>query len=124
MTRLSQAVETPSLPHLPPAHPPVPEGVACGSDALTLLENTETRSQFIDELMELELFLSQRLVEREEEADIVAISQFQLAPPVLQGQTSAHVGSLLATTRALLGQLCTRSMQHLFMILASPRSLL
>uniref|UniRef100_A0A8C3PRK9 CDK5 regulatory subunit associated protein 3 n=1 Tax=Calidris pygmaea TaxID=425635 RepID=A0A8C3PRK9_9CHAR len=99
----------------------VPEGVACGSDALTLLENTETRSQFIDELMELELFLSQRLVEMEEEADVVAVSQFQLAPAVLQGQTSAHVGSLLATTRALLGQLCTRSMQHLFMILASPR---
>ncbi|NXJ72890.1 CK5P3 protein, partial [Rostratula benghalensis] len=98
----------------------VPEGVACGSDALTLLENTETRSQFIDELMELELFLSQRLVEMEEEADVVAVSQFQLAPAVLQGQTSAHVGSLLATTRALLGQLCTRSMQHLFMILASP----
>uniref|UniRef100_A0A8C3KEE7 CDK5 regulatory subunit associated protein 3 n=1 Tax=Calidris pygmaea TaxID=425635 RepID=A0A8C3KEE7_9CHAR len=99
----------------------LPEGVACGSDALTLLENTETRSQFIDELMELELFLSQRLVEMEEEADVVAVSQFQLAPAVLQGQTSAHVGSLLATTRALLGQLCTRSMQHLFMILASPR---
>ncbi|KAM9215064.1 CDK5 regulatory subunit-associated protein 3 [Leptosomus discolor] len=98
----------------------VPEGVACGSDALTLLENTETRSQFIDELMELELFLSQRLAEMEEEADVVAVSQFQLAPAVLQGQTSAHVGSLLATTRALLGQLCTRSMQHLFMILASP----
>ncbi|XP_068274864.1 CDK5 regulatory subunit-associated protein 3 isoform X2 [Nyctibius grandis] len=99
----------------------VPEGVACGADALTLLENTETRSQFIDELMELELFLSQRLVEMEEEADIVAVSQFQLAPAVLQGQTSARVGSLLATTRALLGQLCARSMQHLFMILASPR---
>ncbi|XP_040473666.1 CDK5 regulatory subunit-associated protein 3 [Falco naumanni] len=99
----------------------VPEGVACGSDALTLLENTETRSQFIDELMELELFLSQRLVEMEEEADIVSMSQFQLAPAVLQGQSSAHVGSLLATTRALLGQLCTRSMQHLFIILASPR---
>ncbi|NXX22737.1 CK5P3 protein, partial [Podargus strigoides] len=99
----------------------VPEGVACGSDALTLLENTETRSQFIDELMELELFLSQRLVEMEEEADVVAVSQFQLAPAVLQGQTSTHVGSLLAATRALLGQLCTRSMQHLFIILASPR---
>ncbi|XP_061222421.1 CDK5 regulatory subunit-associated protein 3 [Neopsephotus bourkii] len=99
----------------------VPEGVACGSDALTLLEHTDTRSQFIDELMELELFLSQRLEEMEEEADIVAMTQFQLAPAVLQGQTSAHVSSLLATTRALLGQLCTRSMQHLFMILASPR---
>ncbi|NWR81035.1 CK5P3 protein, partial [Centropus unirufus] len=99
----------------------VPEGVACGSDALTLLENTETRNQFIDELMELELFLSQRLEEMEEEADIVAVSQFQLAPAVLQGQSSARLGSLLASTRALLGQLCTRSMQHLFMILASPR---
>ncbi|NXG58770.1 CK5P3 protein, partial [Hemiprocne comata] len=99
----------------------VPEGVACGSDALTLLENTETRNQFIDELMELELFLSQRLVGMEEEADVVAVSQFQLAPPVLQGQTSARVGSLLGSTRALLGQLCTRSMQHLFIILASPR---
>ncbi|NXN95368.1 CK5P3 protein, partial [Rhinopomastus cyanomelas] len=99
----------------------VPEDVACGSDALTLLENTETRNQFIDELMELELFLSQRLVEMQEEADIVAMSQFQLAPAVLQGQTSSHVASLLATTRALLEQLSTRRMQHLFMILASPR---
>ncbi|NXR11628.1 CK5P3 protein, partial [Semnornis frantzii] len=99
----------------------VPEGVACGTDALTLLEHTQTRSQFIDELMELELFLAQRLVEMQEEADIVAVSQFQLAPAVLQGQTSAHVSALLAATRALLSQLCTRSMQHLFMILASPR---
>ncbi|NXP82664.1 CK5P3 protein, partial [Ramphastos sulfuratus] len=98
----------------------VPEGVACGTDALTLLEHAQTRSQFIDELMELELFLSQRLVEMQEEADIVAVSQFQLAPAVLQGQTSAHVSAHLAATRALLGQLCTRSMQHLFMILASP----
>ncbi|XP_068775482.1 CDK5 regulatory subunit-associated protein 3 isoform X4 [Struthio camelus] len=99
----------------------VPEGVARGADALTLLENPETRSQFIDELMELELFLSQRLVEMGEEADVLAVSQFQLAPAMLQGQTSARVGSLLATTQALIGQLSTRRMQHLFMILASPR---
>ncbi|XP_017595997.1 PREDICTED: CDK5 regulatory subunit-associated protein 3 [Corvus brachyrhynchos] len=44
-----------------------PEGVARGSDALTLLENPETRNQFIDELMELELFLAQRLLELEDE---------------------------------------------------------
>uniref|UniRef100_A0A8B9PLM1 CDK5 regulatory subunit associated protein 3 n=1 Tax=Apteryx owenii TaxID=8824 RepID=A0A8B9PLM1_APTOW len=99
----------------------VPEGVACGSDALTLLENAETRSQFVNELMELELFLSQRLVEMGEEADVLAVSQFQLAPAMLQGQTSARVGSLLAATQALIGQLSTRRMQHLFMILASPR---
>lgn len=40
-------------PTHPQLIPPVPEGVACGSEALTLLENTETRSQFIDELMEV-----------------------------------------------------------------------
>ncbi|XP_042667106.1 CDK5 regulatory subunit-associated protein 3 isoform X3 [Centrocercus urophasianus] len=97
------------------------EAVARGSDALTLLENAATRNQFIDELMELELFLAQRLVEMEEEADVLAASQFQLAPAVLQGQTSTRVGTLLASTRALLDQLSTRRMQHLFIILASPR---
>uniref|UniRef100_A0A493SUC2 CDK5 regulatory subunit associated protein 3 n=1 Tax=Anas platyrhynchos platyrhynchos TaxID=8840 RepID=A0A493SUC2_ANAPP len=99
----------------------VPEGVACGSEALTVLELAETRNQFLDELMELELFLAQRLAEMEEEADVLAASQFQLAPPALQGQSSPRVASLLAGTRALLGQLGTRRMQHLFTILASPR---
>uniref|UniRef100_A0A8B9R5N0 CDK5 regulatory subunit associated protein 3 n=1 Tax=Anas platyrhynchos TaxID=8839 RepID=A0A8B9R5N0_ANAPL len=103
------------------APPPVPEGVACGSEALTVLELAETRNQFLDELMELELFLAQRLAEMEEEADVLAASQFQLAPPALQGQSSPRVASLLASTRALLGQLGTRRMQHLFIILASPR---
>ncbi|KAI1230372.1 hypothetical protein IHE44_0010353 [Lamprotornis superbus] len=98
-----------------------PEGVARGSDALTLLENAETRNQFIDELMELELFLAQRLLEMEDEADVVAMSQLQLAPAVLQGQSSERVRALLATTRDLLAQLCSRSVQHLCMILASPR---
>ncbi|KAM7029773.1 CDK5 regulatory subunit-associated protein 3 [Acridotheres tristis] len=98
-----------------------PEDVARGSDALTLLENAETRNQFIDELMELELFLAQRLLEMEDEADVVAMSQLQLAPAVLQGQSSERVRALLATTRDLLAQLCSRSVQHLCMILASPR---
>ncbi|NXH54948.1 CK5P3 protein, partial [Rhabdornis inornatus] len=108
-----------SQPTLP--SPPAPEGVARGSDALTLLENAETRNQFIDELMELELFLAQRLLEMEDEADVVAMSQLQLAPAVLQGQSSERVRALLATTRELLAQLCSRSVQHLCMILASPR---
>ncbi|NWV02299.1 CK5P3 protein, partial [Ptilonorhynchus violaceus] len=98
-----------------------PEGVARGSDALTLLENPETRNQFIDELMELELFLAQRLLEMEDEAAVVAMSQLQLAPPVLQGQSSSRVRAQLATARELLARLCSRSVQHLCMILASPR---
>uniref|UniRef100_A0A8C3QLS0 CDK5 regulatory subunit associated protein 3 n=1 Tax=Cyanoderma ruficeps TaxID=181631 RepID=A0A8C3QLS0_9PASS len=95
--------------------------VARGSDALTLLENAETRNQFIDELMELELFLAQRLLELEDEADVVAMSQLQMAPALLQGQSGHRVRAQLATTRELLAQLCSRSVQHLCMILASPR---
>ncbi|XP_029430061.1 CDK5 regulatory subunit-associated protein 3 isoform X2 [Rhinatrema bivittatum] len=96
-------------------------GVACGKDALTLLENPETRNQFIDELLELELFLSQRAVEMSEEADIVSVSQFQLAPSILQGQTKEKVVAMAALVQDLIGQLTCMRMQHLFMILASPR---
>ncbi|XP_015454868.1 CDK5 regulatory subunit-associated protein 3 isoform X2 [Pteropus alecto] len=98
-----------------------PEGVARGSDALTLLEYPETRNQFIDELMELEIFLSQRAVEMSEEADILSVSQFQLAPAILQGQTKAKMVSMASALQVLIGRLTSLRMQHLFMILASPR---
>nr|XP_033775044.1 CDK5 regulatory subunit-associated protein 3 isoform X2 [Geotrypetes seraphini] len=67
----------------------VPDGVACGKDALTLLENPEIRNQFIDELLE--------------------------------GQTKEKVVAMAATVQDLIGQLTCMRMQHLFMILASPR---
>ncbi|KAI1887141.1 hypothetical protein AGOR_G00203080 [Albula goreensis] len=98
-----------------------PEGVARGEDALSLLENPQTRAQFIDELMELELFLCQRLSEMSEEADVVAMSQFQLAPSVIQAQTRERVEGMLGTLRSLLDRLTNVRMQHLFMIQASPR---
>ncbi|XP_046887882.1 CDK5 regulatory subunit-associated protein 3 isoform X1 [Hypomesus transpacificus] len=98
-----------------------PEGVARGGDALSILETSQTRSQFIDELMELEVFLTQRLSEMGEEADVVAMSQFQMAPSVIQEQTRTHVQEMLAEVRHLLARLTTLQMQHLFMIQASPR---
>ncbi|XP_066554930.1 CDK5 regulatory subunit-associated protein 3 [Amia ocellicauda] len=98
-----------------------PAGVARGEDALSLLENPQTRGQFIDELMELELFLAQRQVEQGEEEDVLAMSQFQQAPPIIQSQTRDKVGSMLAQVRSLLKRLTNLRMQHLFMIQASPR---
>ncbi|XP_004395153.1 PREDICTED: CDK5 regulatory subunit-associated protein 3 isoform X1 [Odobenus rosmarus divergens] len=98
-----------------------PEGVARGPDALTLLEYPETRNQFIDELMELEIFLSQRAVEMSEEADILSMSQFQLAPAILQGQTKEKMLTMVSALQDLIGRLTSLRMQHLFMILASPR---
>uniref|UniRef100_A0A673BPU5 CDK5 regulatory subunit associated protein 3 n=1 Tax=Sphaeramia orbicularis TaxID=375764 RepID=A0A673BPU5_9TELE len=98
-----------------------PEGVARGEDALSILENSQSRSQFIDELMELEVFLTQRLNEMSEEADIVAMSQFQLAPSVIQGQSREHIQKMLSEVHGLLDRLTSLRMQHLFMIQASPR---
>nr|XP_028559013.1 CDK5 regulatory subunit-associated protein 3 isoform X1 [Podarcis muralis] len=98
-----------------------PEGIARGPDALTILETPETRNQFIDELMELEIFLSQRIAETSEEADILAVSQFQLAPAILQDQTKEKLEAMVAVIHNLLGRLTSLRMQHLFMILASPR---
>uniref|UniRef100_A0A3Q4IFI6 CDK5 regulatory subunit associated protein 3 n=1 Tax=Neolamprologus brichardi TaxID=32507 RepID=A0A3Q4IFI6_NEOBR len=98
-----------------------PEGVARGEDALTVLENPQSRSRFIDQLMELEVFLTQRLTEMREEGDVVAMSQFQQAPSVIQGQTCEHIQAMLSEVQDLLGRLTSLRMQHLFMIHASPR---
>lgn len=98
-----------------------PEGVARGEDALTILENSTSRSQFIDELMELEAFLTQRVTEMGEEADVVAMSQFQLAPSIIQGQSRQHTREMLSEVQDLQGRLTSLRMQHLFMIQASPR---
>nr|DBA22368.1 TPA: hypothetical protein GDO54_013400 [Pyxicephalus adspersus] len=99
----------------------VPPGVARGTDALTILENTETRNQFVDELMELELFLSQWLQDLDSDADIVTVTQFHNAPVILQGQTREKVVTMLADVRDLIARLTDVKMRHVFLILASPR---
>lgn len=57
-----------------------------------------------------------------EEADILSVSQFQLAPAILQGQTKAKMETMASLLQDLIGRLTSLRMQHLFMILASPRS--
>ncbi|XP_077405893.1 CDK5 regulatory subunit-associated protein 3 isoform X2 [Vanacampus margaritifer] len=98
-----------------------PDGVAKGNDALSVLENAQSRGQFVDELMELEAFLRQRLTEMGQESDVVAMSQFQSAPRVIQIQSTQHIRGMLSEVQDLLGRLTSLQMQHLFMILASPR---
>ncbi|KAM9425289.1 CDK5 regulatory subunit-associated protein 3 [Pholidichthys leucotaenia] len=98
-----------------------PEGVARGDDALTVLENAQSRSLFIDELMELEVFLTQRVSEMGEEGDVVAMSQFQLAPSIIQSQTRQHVQEMLSKVQDIISRLTSIRMQHLFMIQDSPR---
>lgn len=56
-----------------------------------------------------------------EEADVVAMSQFQLAPSIIQAQSREHTREILSEVQDLLGRLTSLRMQHLFMIQASPR---
>lgn len=71
--------------------------------------------------VQLEAFLTQRVNEMGEEGDVVAMSQFQLAPSVIQGQSREHIREMLSEVQDLLGRLTSLRMQHLFMIQASPR---
>uniref|UniRef100_A0A8C5Q9G6 CDK5 regulatory subunit associated protein 3 n=1 Tax=Leptobrachium leishanense TaxID=445787 RepID=A0A8C5Q9G6_9ANUR len=99
----------------------VPVGVARGADALTVLENPETRNLFVDELMELEVFLSQWLLGLDADTDIVTVTQFQSAPSILHAQTRQKVEAMLSVVQDLIGRLTDVRVRHLFLILASPR---
>lgn len=70
---------------------------------------------------QLEVFLTQRISEMGEDGDVVAMSQFQLAPSVIQGQSREHIREMLSRVQDLVGRLTSLRMQHLFMIQASPR---
>ena len=71
--------------------------------------------------VQLEAFLRQRLSEMEEEGDVVAMSQFQLAPTIIQDQSHERIQEMLSEVQDLLGRLTSLQMQQLFMIHASPR---
>ncbi|GCB84176.1 hypothetical protein scyTo_0024702 [Scyliorhinus torazame] len=69
----------------------------------------------------LQDFLSQRLTEMKEEADILSINQFQTAPAIVQSQDEAKVVTMMSVVRDLVQRLTNVKMRHLFMIHASPR---
>lgn len=59
--------------------------------------------------------------ESEKEGDVVAMSQFQLAPSIIQDQSREKIQEMLSEVQNLLGRLTSHQMQQLFMIQASPR---
>ncbi|EDO42422.1 predicted protein [Nematostella vectensis] len=95
--------------------------VAQGSDAHTLLEDTQTRNMFIDELMELQGFLSQRLSELRKDSDVVSDTQFQSAPRLIQMQTKKTVEKMLCRVEDVLEQLTNMRVQNLCLLKSSPR---
>eukprot|EP00052_Salpingoeca_macrocollata_P026545 m.246956 g.246956 ORF g.246956 m.246956 type:complete len:572 (-) comp22590_c0_seq3:129-1844(-) len=87
----------------------------------TLLAYTETRNRVIDELLELEGFLAQRLDELRGAVDITAINQFQGASAVVQSQSSKTVQGMLDVVSAANKSLSSPRVQQLLTISSSPK---
>ncbi|OWF41135.1 CDK5 regulatory subunit-associated protein 3-like [Mizuhopecten yessoensis] len=98
------------------------EGVAKGVDALTILDNPVTRTKFMDDLMELEAFLTQRICEMDgnRDLDIISTSQFQNAPSSVQVDKNKVV-TMASKVKDILSQLTSVKMHHLLLIRNSPR---
>ncbi|UYV67249.1 cdk5rap3 [Cordylochernes scorpioides] len=93
--------------------------IACGEDALTILENGKLRCMLMNELSELESFLEQRLVELKLPTDVLSLNLFQNAPHLNQNVTD--VESMLKAVREVTSSLSTVKLQHLFSICTSPK---
>jgi len=96
-------------------------GVAKGSEALSVLHNSKTRNQFIDELMELECFLMQRSSELDSEGSVLSMNQFSGAPQSVQYHNKKSVSTMLDLVRSLIADFTSTKMQHLYLISDSPR---
>ncbi|KAG8190596.1 hypothetical protein JTE90_017861 [Oedothorax gibbosus] len=96
--------------------------VARGTDALSVLENEATRNSFYNDLLELETFLEQRVLETESsENDVLSSTFFHEAPPVLQMQSIESLREMLSSVKTISSQLMTTKLKHLYLIKSSPR---
>ena len=101
---------------------PISEGgkVAKGDDAQSVLLCTQYRNRFINELIELESFLAERLFEMESE-HILSSHLFQSAPSVLQLTTQDGVREMLAQVVAIREAFEVSSLKVLYYMKDSPK---
>lgn len=98
-------------------------GVARDSEALSLLDNPQTRAIITSELVELEAFLCQRVLEMTDrrEEGMVATSQLQAAPQSVQLLTAEAAQQMQARVQVVRASLRAVKLQHLFLVKSSPR---
>ncbi|XP_075233414.1 CDK5 regulatory subunit-associated protein 3 [Lycorma delicatula] len=88
-------------------------GVAKGKYAYTLLDNPETRIDFVNQLLEIESFLKLRLLEMQGEAEMIALNQLQ--------ETTEGVAAMLDTVSIVKQLITDPGTTHLHNIKHSPR---
>ncbi|CAG5131829.1 unnamed protein product [Candidula unifasciata] len=92
--------------------------VASGKDALSLIDNPETRKLFVDDLMELQAFLRQRSNELAHESG--ESSHMSAAPSEIHLDLKT-VTAMLTKVKDILDQMTSVRMEHLMLIRDSPR---
>ncbi|KAL9967232.1 hypothetical protein ACROYT_G025412 [Oculina patagonica] len=97
--------------------------VISGPDAETLMDTTQTRNLLIDELLELQGFLRQRLVEMKSDSDVLSANQFQSAPQLIQMQSVESVQSMESAVTDILSTITSMKIHNLFLLKTSPRYL-
>jgi len=91
---------------------------ATGKDALSVIDNPETRNLFVDDLLELKAFLTQRTTEMSQHSTDSA--HFASAPSNLHLDTD-QVAVMITKVKDILDKLTSVQMQHLLLIRDSPR---
>lgn len=95
--------------------------VAQGVEALSMLENFDTRTTFINELIELRAFLRQRLDELSSGGDTTTVMHQQLDSSVLQLTSGDEVTSMLTQVDDIHDRLMSTRTVYLCRILDSPK---
>ncbi|XP_036148509.1 CDK5RAP3-like protein isoform X2 [Monomorium pharaonis] len=98
-------------------------GMATGSEAYTILDNPTTRSEFINQLFELEAFMKLRLYEfkGDDKNNLLSFSQMQDASSILQLSTIETTQSMLDNVQVILSDILHSDVQHLHNIKHYPR---
>ncbi|EZA50664.1 CDK5RAP3-like protein [Ooceraea biroi] len=90
-------------------------GTATGPEAYTVLDNPATRSEFINQLFELEAFMKLRLYEfkGDDKNNLLSFSQMQDAAPILQLSTTESTQNMLDNVQVVLSEMLHSNVQHL-----------
>ncbi|KAG7203765.1 hypothetical protein KM043_013788 [Ampulex compressa] len=98
-------------------------GTATGNEAYTVLDNPTTRTDFINQLFELEAFLKLRLYEfkNDDSKNLLSLSQMQDASPILQLSTQESIQIMLDNVQVVLSEILDSKVQHLHNIKHSAR---
>eukprot|EP01102_Stenamoeba_stenopodia_P016328 TRINITY_DN5697_c0_g1_i1.p1 TRINITY_DN5697_c0_g1~~TRINITY_DN5697_c0_g1_i1.p1 ORF type:complete len:480 (-),score=137.41 TRINITY_DN5697_c0_g1_i1:45-1484(-) len=90
-------------------------------DKESILSNNETRNTFVTDLMELHCFYKQRIVEMATPDNIMSMTQYKIAPKLIQQQSEKEVKRFAVVIKDILDELNSTTLQQLVEIKSSKQ---